>query len=67
MAYKCIKTRNEYMLPAKGFQCDTRANVANLPTTQTSHEKCAVGSTALVEADGSVWVLSVDGVTWKEL
>lgn len=67
MAYKCIKIRGEYYLAVKEFQCATRADVAGLPTTQTSSEKCAPGSTAFVEADSSVWILSVDGATWAEV
>lgn len=52
----------------KKFQVETRDDILTLPTMNTNgYDKCKVGSQAFCEEDGSVWYLSVDGVTWKEM
>lgn len=43
----------------EGYQVQTRAEVAQLPTT------CAIGSLALVEEDFSIWILT-NGREWEE-
>lgn len=53
----------------RGFLCDTRADIANLPSQSVFTTDYPVGvpagSSALVLADFSVWVLS-NADTWVE-
>ena len=72
MAYTII-SRNDNFGDAEGiyrkkFQVETREDILTLPNVNTSgYDKCIAGSQAFCEEDGSVWYLSVDGVTWKEM
>ena len=72
MAYKRIYYKGHPdNLEICQYQVATVADISTLPNTQTSPDKCAAGSICIVEGavqdKWSVYVLSVDGVTWKLL
>ena len=51
----------------KKFQVEKRTDIETLPNFKSAADMCSPGSTAYCEEDGSVWYLSVDGITWKEM
>ncbi len=56
--------KGKYMDCQQEFVCDTRADVANLPTQTTENNRCVTGSTAFVIEDSSEWMLNSLG-EWK--
>lgn len=66
--YNVIARRGSGDALAKEFMAAERTDVDTLPNASSeTADRCSPGSTCIVEADWSVWVLSVDGVTWKEV
>ena len=49
------------------YQVETPADINSLPTETSAGDKCSAGSTCIVENPFSVYILSVDGVTWVPL
>lgn len=54
-----IKNHHEYM-------CDTRDDIANLPTMNSQPVHCEFGSTAFVISDSSIWMLNSEN-KWVEI
>lgn len=67
MAYKQTANVDRNSRGHREYQCEARADIASLPTFEGHGARCEPGSIALVEEDFSVWVLSIDGITWKEV
>lgn len=54
MAYSMTAQGNRKEYDIRQFVCDTTADIAELPTN------CAIGSSVLVVANSSVWILGSD-------
>lgn len=69
MITKTVNGTQSYM-PVSSFLCDTRDDITSLPTHTKSTEEFPdnvyAGSTALVTADSSVWMLN-NADEWVEL
>ena len=63
MAYTITKQGGVTKGYVTSFQVDTRDDIASLPISP----EAMPGSDCIVIEDATVWLLSTDGVEWKEL
>ena len=66
MAIHKTTYKGTYIDNHQEFVCDTRSDIASLPTLEGESDRCPFGSTAFVIEDSSVWMLNSSG-QWTEI
>lgn len=68
MAYTLLKYKDKFDDEIKQYQVAKISDITTIPNAvNTTFEKCSVGSTCFVEENEGLYILCVDGVTWKLL
>lgn len=66
MAIYKVAYNGKYIDNHQEFTCDTRADIAVLPTQVSDKDRCPTGSKAFVISDSSTWMLNSVG-EWVEI
>lgn len=67
MAYTLLKYKDKFDDEIKQYQVAKISDILSLPNAVNTSEKCAVGSSCFCEENEGIYILCVDGVTWKLL
>lgn len=67
MAYTLLKYKDKFDLEIKEYQVSLIADIDGLPNAASTSERCGVGSSCFCEENEGLYILCVDGVTWKLL